>query len=86
MWDKINIEMTDIFEWIFKIGHNFLEIIKIENQAVWSFNIAENLKTVLLYFDMKSNKIQNVILGRWTRYLKIIPFLLMKKLEFVCAI
>lgn len=41
----------------------FLENIKIEYQAVWSFNIPENLKAALLCFDMKSNKMQNVILG-----------------------
>lgn len=63
MWNKINIEMSDISEWIFKIGHNFLGIIKIENLDVWSFNLTENLKTVLLYFDLESNIMQNIILG-----------------------
>lgn len=49
----------------------FLENIKIENQAVWSFNIPENLKAALLCFDMKSNKMQNVILGGEPEILKL---------------
>lgn len=57
MWSKNNIEMTNIFEFIFKIEHNFLEFIKNEkSDSVWSFKLAENLKTILLYFGLESNK------------------------------
>lgn len=49
--------MTNIFEFIFKIEHNFLEFIKNEkSDSVWSFKLAKNLKTILLYFGLESNK------------------------------